>query len=428
MDMKIESVKGREIIDSRGNPTVEAEVFLECGAMGRAACPSGASTGVHEAVELRDGDKKRFGGKGVLKAVSAVNGPISWKISGMDAKAQRAVDNAMIELDGTPNKGNLGANAILSVSMANTRAAAAAEGISLWKYLGSDDCEPVLPVPCMNIMNGGAHANWQGADLQEFMIAPYGAPSFREALRWGAEVYQALKSILKEEGHSTAIGDEGGFAPKVPSNEEPLRLIMAAIEKAGYRPGEDIGIVLDPASSEIFKDGMYELKSEKRKLNPAEMVAYYKNLCSKYPIVSIEDGLAEDDWDGWKILTDELGASVQLVGDDLFVTNVERIKQGIEKGVANAVLIKLNQIGSVSETIDAVMLARRNGWAAMVSHRSGETVDSFIADLSVALGTGQIKTGAPARGERVEKYNQLLRIEEEMGDSAKYAGRSAFIR
>ena len=428
MDMKIESVKGREILDSRGNPTVEAEVFLKCGAMGRAACPSGASTGVHEAVELRDGDKNRFGGKGVLKAVSAVNGPIAGKIAGLDAKDQRAVDDTMIELDGTPNKGKLGANAILSVSMANARAAAAAEGISLWRYLGRDDCEPLLPVPCMNIMNGGAHANWQGADLQEFMIAPYGAPSFREALRWGAEVYQALKSILKEEGHSTAIGDEGGFAPKVPSNEEPLRLIMAAIEKAGYRPGEDIGIVLDPASSEIFKDGMYELKSEKRRLTPAEMVAYYKDLCSKYPIVSIEDGLAEDDWDGWKILTDEIGDSVQLVGDDLFVTNVDRIKTGIEKGVANAVLIKLNQIGSVSETIDAVMLARRNGWAAMVSHRSGETVDSFIADLSVALGTGQIKTGAPARGERVEKYNQLLRIEEEMGDSAKYAGRSAFVR
>lgn len=428
MDMKIKFVKGREIIDSRGNPTVEAEVFLECGAIGRAACPSGASTGVHEAVELRDGDSARFGGKGVLNAVSAVNGPIREKISGMDSKDQRAVDDAMITLDGTSNKGKFGANAILSVSMANARAAASGEGLSLWKYLGRDDCEPLLPVPCMNIMNGGAHANWQGADLQEFMIAPYGAPSFREALRWGAEVYQALKSILKEEGHSTAIGDEGGFAPKVPSNEEPLRLIMAAIEKAGYEPGKDIGIVLDPASSEIFRDGMYELKSEKRKLTPAEMVGYYKDLCSKYPIVSIEDGLAEDDWDGWKILTDELGDSVQLVGDDLFVTNVERIKQGVEKGVANAVLIKLNQIGSVSETIDAVMLARKNGWAAMVSHRSGETVDSFIADLSVALGTGQIKTGAPARGERVEKYNQLLRIEEEMGESAKYAGRSAFIR
>lgn len=428
MDMKIRSVKAREIIDSRGNPTVEAEVFLECGAMGRAACPSGASTGAHEAVELRDGDKVRFGGKGVLKAVSYVNGPISEEISGMDAEDQRAIDDAMIALDGTPNKGRFGANAILSVSMANARAGAAAKGISLWKYLGRDDCKSSLPVPCMNIMNGGAHANWQGADLQEFMIAPYGASSFKEALRWGAEVYQVLKSILKENGHSTAIGDEGGFAPKVSSNEEPLRLIMSAIEKAGYRPGQDIGIVLDPASSEIFKDGMYKLKSEKRMLTPAEMVGYYKDLCSNYPIVSIEDGLAEDDWDGWKILTDELGDSVQLVGDDLFVTNVDRIKQGIEKGVSNAVLIKLNQIGTVSETIDAVMLARDNGWAAMVSHRSGETVDSFIADLSVALGTGQIKTGAPARGERVEKYNQLLRIEEEMGDSAKYSGRSAFIR
>lgn len=426
MEMKIKAVKGREILDSRGNPTVEAEVFLDCGAMGKAACPSGASTGIHEAVELRDGDTERFGGKGVLKAVSAVNGPIAEKIAGMDAGNQRSIDQAMINLDGTSNKEKLGANALLTVSMATARAAAAAEGISLWKYLCTGGNDPCLPVPCMNIMNGGAHANWQGADLQEFMIAPYGAPSFREALRWGAEVYHALKSILKEEGHSTAVGDEGGFAPKVSSNEEPLRLIVSAIEKAGYEPGKDIGIVLDPASSEIYSDGRYVLRTEGRSLTAEEMVGYYKNLCSKYPIVSIEDGLAEDDWEGWKVLTEELGDSIQLVGDDLFVTNVRRIEKGIEMGVANAVLIKLNQIGTVSETIDAVELARDNGWTAMVSHRSGETVDSFIADFSVALGTGQIKTGAPARGERVEKYNQLLRIEEEMGDSAIYAGRSAF--
>lgn len=427
MDTSIKSVKGREILDSRGNPTVEADVYIGGGLFGRAACPSGASTGVHEAVELRDGDKARYGGKGVLKAVSYVNEKIAKEISGMDVCDQNAVDNAMINLDATENKGNLGANAILTVSMAVSRAGAAASGVPLWKYLGNPETA-VLPVPCMNIMNGGAHANWQGADLQEFMIAPYGAPSFKESLRWGAEVYQALKALLKEKGHSTGVGDEGGFAPKVPSNEEPLRLISEAIKRAGYRPGEDIGIVLDPASSEIYKDGLYELKTEGRKLTSAEMVGFYKDLCEKYPIVSIEDGLSEDDWDGWKMLTDAIGDKVQLVGDDLFVTNVKRMKMGIEKGVANAVLIKLNQIGTVSETIDAIRLAQKSGWGAMISHRSGETVDSFIADLSVAMGTGQIKTGAPARGERVEKYNQLLRIEEEMGKSAKFAGRSAFIR
>ena len=430
MDTKIRSLKAREILDSRGNPTVEADVTLECGVTGRAACPSGASTGIHEAVELRDGDKSRYGGKGVLNAVFAVNSDISVAVSGMDATDQSGLDRRMTEADGTPNKGNFGANAILTVSMASARAVAEAEGLSLWKYLGkiAESENFVLPVPCMNIMNGGAHANWQGADLQEFMIAPVGAGSFSEALRWGAEIYQTLKGILKEEGHSTGVGDEGGFAPKVPSNEEPLKLIMKAIEKAGYKPGEEVGIVLDPASSEIFEDGMYDLKSEGRKLTSAEMVEYYKDLCERYPILSIEDGLAEDDWAGWKLLTDAIGDKVQLVGDDLFVTNVERIKRGIEMGVSNAVLIKLNQIGTVTETIDAVRLAQKNGWAAMVSHRSGETVDSFIADLSVALGTGQIKTGAPARGERVEKYNQLLRIEDEMGDSARYAGRAAFIR
>ncbi|WOF16589.1 phosphopyruvate hydratase [Methanoplanus sp. FWC-SCC4] len=427
MDTSIKTVKGREILDSRGNPTVEADVYLECGILGRAACPSGASTGIHEAVELRDGDKARFGGKGVTKAVSGVNDKIAAAVAGMDACGQRAVDDAMIALDGTENKGSLGANAILTVSMAVARTAAQAKGMPLWQYLGESG-EATLPVPCMNIMNGGAHANWQGADLQEFMIAPYGAPNFKEALRWGAEVYQSLKALLKEKGHSTGVGDEGGFAPKVPSNEEPLKLIVEAIEKAGYKPGEEIGIVLDPASSEIYKDGLYDLKTEGRKLTSEEMVSFYKDLCEKYPIVSIEDGLAEDDWDGWKMLTDAIGDKVQLVGDDLFVTNVKRMEMGIEKGVANAVLIKLNQIGTVSETIDAIRLAQKNGWGAMVSHRSGETVDSFIADLSVALGTGQIKTGAPARGERVEKYNQLLRIEEEMGDSAKFAGRSAFVR
>lgn len=429
MNTAIAKIKGREILDSRGNPTVEADVTLSSGAFGRAACPSGASTGVHEAVELRDGDKKRFGGKGVTKAVSAVNNEIAAKIAGMDALKQRDVDAAMIAADGTENKGRLGANAILTVSMAVARSAAQAKGLPLWKYLGEfSGAQPTLPVPCMNIMNGGAHANWQGADLQEFMIAPYGAPSFREALRWGAEVYQTLKTLLKEKGHSTGVGDEGGFAPKVPSNEEPLKLIVEAIKRAGYEPGKDIGIVLDPASSEIYEDGLYNLRTEGRKLTSDEMVEFYKGLCAKYPIVSIEDGLAEDDWEGWKKLTDAIGSKVQLVGDDLFVTNVKRMEMGIEKGVANAVLIKLNQIGSVSETVDAIRLAQKNNWGAMISHRSGETVDSFIADMSVAMGTGQIKTGAPARGERVEKYNQLLRIEEEMGASAKYAGRSAFIR
>ena len=429
MNTAIAKIKGREILDSRGNPTVEADVTLSSGAFGRAACPSGASTGVHEAVELRDGDKKRFGGKGVTKAVSAVNNEIAAKIAGMDALKQRDVDAAMIAADGTENKGRLGANAILTVSMAVARSAAQAKGLPLWKYLGEfSGAQPTLPVPCMNIMNGGAHANWQGADLQEFMIAPYGAPSFREALRWGAEVYQTLKTLLKEKGHSTGVGDEGGFAPKVPSNEEPLKLIVEAIKRAGYEPGKDIGIVLDPASSEIYEDGLYNLRTEGRKLTSDEMVEFYKGLCAKYPIVSIEDGLAEDDWEGWKKLTDAIGSKVQLVGDDLFVTNVKRMELGIEKGVANAVLIKLNQIGSVSETVDAIRLAQKNNWGAMISHRSGETVDSFIADMSVAMGTGQIKTGAPARGERVEKYNQLLRIEEEMGASAKYAGRSAFIR
>ena len=429
MNTAIAKIKGREILDSRGNPTVEADVTLSSGAFGRAACPSGASTGVHEAVELRDGDKKRFGGKGVTKAVSAVNNEIAAKIAGMDALKQRDVDAAMIAADGTENKGRLGANAILTVSMAVARSAAQAKGLPLWKYLGEfSGAQPTLPVPCMNIMNGGAHANWQGADLQEFMIAPYGASSFREALRWGAEVYQTLKTLLKEKGHSTGVGDEGGFAPKVPSNEEPLKLIVEAIKRAGYEPGKDIGIVLDPASSEIYEDGLYNLRTEGRKLTSDEMVEFYKGLCAKYPIVSIEDGLAEDDWEGWKKLTDAIGSKVQLVGDDLFVTNVKRMEMGIEKGVANAVLIKLNQIGSVSETVDAIRLAQKNNWGAMISHRSGETVDSFIADMSVAMGTGQIKTGAPARGERVEKYNQLLRIEEEMGASAKYAGRSAFIR
>ena len=429
MNTAIAKIKGREILDSRGNPTVEADVTLSSGAFGRAACPSGASTGVHEAVELRDGDKKRFGGKGVTKAVSAVNNEIAAKIAGMDALKQRDVDAAMIAADGTENKGKLGANAILTVSMAVARSAAQAKGLPLWKYLGEfSGAQPTLPVPCMNIMNGGAHANWQGADLQEFMIAPYGAPSFREALRWGAEVYQTLKTLLKEKGHSTGVGDEGGFAPKVPSNEEPLKLIVEAIKRAGYEPGKDIGIVLDPASSEIYEGGLYNLRTEGRKLTSDEMVEFYKGLCAKYPIVSIEDGLAEDDWEGWKKLTDAIGSKVQLVGDDLFVTNVKRMEMGIEKGVANAVLIKLNQIGSVSETVDAIRLAQKNNWGAMISHRSGETVDSFIADMSVAMGTGQIKTGAPARGERVEKYNQLLRIEEEMGASAKYAGRSAFIR
>lgn len=426
-DTRIERIFAREILDSRGNPTVEVDVRLACGAAGRAASPSGASTGTHEAVELRDGEKDRYRGKGVRRAVANVNGRIAPALAGMDAADQEAVDGRMISLDGTGNKASLGANAILAVSMAVARAAAAARGESLWRYLGKAG-KAVMPVPMMNIMNGGVHANWQGPDFQEYMIVPYGAPSFSEALRYGSETYHALKEILKAEGYSTGIGDEGGFAPAVRSNEEPLALMARAIEEAGYTPGREIGFALDPASSGFCEGGRYVLRTEGRELSSGEMVDYYAELVSRYPIVVIEDGLSEDDWEGWKELTRRLGDRVELVGDDLFVTNVSRIERGIAEGVANAVLIKPNQVGTVTETIAAVALAHSRGWGAMVSHRSGETVDTFISDFSVAMGTGHLKTGAPARGERVEKYNQLLRIEEEMGTGARYAGRKAFVR
>jgi len=422
----IESVHAREILDSRGNPTVEVEIVLDDGAFGRAAVPSGASTGIHEALELRDGDKERYGGKGTLKAVENVNKEIARELVGLDALDQAAVDGAMIALDGTPNKSTFGANAILGVSLAVARAAAVTSGLPLYRYLGGVAAS-VLPVPMFNILNGGVHANWQGTDLQEFMIAPMGAPNFHEALRWGSEVYQALKSVLKAEGYTTGVGDEGGFAPALKRNADAIELILKAIQKAGYEPGRDIGIALDPASSGFYEDGKYNLRTEKRKATSAEMVEMYEDWVKMYPIVVLEDGLAEDDWDGWKLLNQTLGGKIELVGDDLFVTNVQRIARGIQENVANAVLIKLNQIGTLTETIAAIEMAYKANWGAMVSHRSGETVDSFIADLTVAMRTGHLKTGAPCRGERVEKYNQLLRIEEELGDAAIYAGRKAFV-
>lgn len=424
---KIQSVHAREILDSRGNPTVEVEVKLSDGAFGRAAVPSGASTGVHEALELRDEDKKRYGGKGVLKAVENVNGQIAGALSGKEAGDQSAIDKIMLDLDGTSNKSKLGANAILGVSMAVARAEAASKGISLFRYLGGEDAK-LLPVPMFNILNGGVHANWQGTDFQEFMICPVGAPNFCEALRWGSEVYQALKGVLKSGGYSVGVGDEGGFAPALKKNSDAVEVIVQAIEKAGYKPGEGIAIALDPASSGFYEDGLYNLRTENRKATSAEMVDLYAEWVGKYPIVVLEDGLAEDDWDGWKLLNQKLGDKIELVGDDLFVTNVERIERGIKEKVANAVLIKLNQIGSLTETIAAINMASKAGWGSMVSHRSGETVDSFIADLTVAMRTGHLKTGAPARGERVEKYNQLMRIEEELGKDAVYAGRKAFVR
>jgi enolase len=418
---------GREILDSRGNPTVEVEVTLKDGAFGRAAVPSGASTGVHEALEMRDGDKLRYGGKGTLKAVKNVNKKIAEAVIGLDALDQRAVDHAMLALDGTPNKSKLGANAILGVSLAVARAAADSVGLPLYRYLGGVAAN-VLPVPMFNILNGGVHANWQGTDFQEFMIAPVGAPSFREALRWGSEVYQSLKGVLKSSGYSTGVGDEGGFAPALKSNAEAVEIILKAIKKAGYKPGDHIVIALDPATSGFYEDELYNLRTEKRKIPSAEMVEMWADWVRKYPIAVLEDGLAEDDWDGWKLLNKSLGSRIELVGDDLFVTNVERIARGIAENCANAVLIKLNQIGSLSETIAAIEMARKAGWGSMVSHRSGETVDSFIADLTVAMATGHLKTGAPCRGERVEKYNQLMRIEEDLGAAAVYAGRKAFVR
>ena len=427
MSTEITQVFGREILDSRGNPTVEVEVWLDCDSMGRAAVPSGASTGIHEALELRDGDKSRYGGKGVLKAVEHVNEEIAEVLFGMDALDQAGIDKAMLDLDGTPNKSKLGANAILGASMAVARAAADAVGLPLYRYLGGVPAK-LLPVPMMNIMNGGAHANWQGTDLQEFMIAPVGAANFREAVRWGAETYHALKAVLKSKGYATGVGDEGGFAPTLKTNAEAVELIVTAIQKAGYKPGEDICIALDPASSGFYEDGLYNLRTEGRKVTSAEMVAIYAEWVKQYPIVSIEDGLAEDDWEGWASLNQTIGNQIQLVGDDIFVTNVERIARGISEKTANSVLIKLNQIGSLTETINAIQMAFKAGWTAMVSHRSGETVDSFIADLTVAMGTGQLKTGAPCRSERVEKYNQLMRIEDELGEAAVYAGRKAFGR
>ena len=423
MDTRIKRIIAREILDSRGNPTVEVDITLNNGIRGRAACPSGASTGIHEAVERRDGEK-RFGGKGVQGAVQAVMDIISPKLLGRDALEQKSIDSVMIELDGTPNKAKLGANAILTVSMAVARAAANSEDVLLSEYLGPKST--LMPVPCMNIMNGGAHANWQGSDFQEYMIAPVGAPDYPEAVRWGCEVYHSLKSVLKKKGLSTGVGDEGGFAPIVPSNLEPASLIVHAIEEAGYIPGKDIALVLDPASSGFYKDGKYTLKTEKKVLTSEEMTDYYEDMIRTYPIISIEDGLAEDDWEGFAFMTKRLGNTIQIVGDDIFVTNPERIHRGLKEKTANAVLIKLNQIGTVTETIDAIRLAQKAGWGTMVSHRSGETCDSFIADLTVALGCGQLKTGAPCRGERVEKYNQLLRINEFLGDKARYAGRKAF--
>lgn len=421
---RIEAIGAREILDSRGNPTVEVEVLLEDGTLARASVPSGASTGAFEAVERRDGDQGRYLGKGVQDAVDAVNDIIAPELIDEDAADQRTIDQIMLDLDGTPNKGKLGANAILGVSLAVAHAAAKSAGLSLYQYLGGPNAH-VLPVPMMNILNGGSHAD-TNVDIQEFMIAPIGAPTFREALRWGAEVYHTLKGVIKERGLSTGLGDEGGFAPNLESNAAALDLIIEAIEKAGFKPGEDVALALDVASSEFFKDGLYQFEGEGR--TTEYMVEYYENLISKYPLVSIEDPLSEDEWDAWKSLTDKIGDRVQLVGDDFFVTNPERLRKGIELGAANALLVKVNQIGSLTETLDAVEEAHRNGYRSMTSHRSGETEDVTIADLAVATNSGQIKTGAPARSERVAKYNQLLRIEEELGDAAVYAGRSSFPR
>ncbi|WP_309123086.1 phosphopyruvate hydratase [Paenibacillus sp.] len=420
----IADVYAREVLDSRGNPTVEVEVKLESGAKGRAIVPSGASTGAHEAVELRDGDKGRYLGKGVLKAVQNVNEAIAPVIIGLDALEQVAIDKAMIDLDGTPNKGKLGANAILAVSMAVARAAADALDIPIYNYLGGFNAKQ-LPVPMMNIVNGGAHAD-NNVDVQEFMVLPVGAPTFAEALRAGAEVFHALKSVLKEKGLNTAVGDEGGFAPNLGSNEEALQTIIAAIERAGYKPGVDMFLGMDVASTEFFKNGKYELEGEGKSFTPAEFVDLLASWVDKYPIITIEDGCSEDDWEGWKLLTDRLGGKVQLVGDDLFVTNTERLGKGIEEGIGNSILIKVNQIGTLTETFDAIEMAKRAGYTAVVSHRSGESEDSTIADIAVATNAGQIKTGAPSRTDRVAKYNQLLRIEDNLNVAAQYAGKKAF--
>lgn len=422
--VEIIDVVARQILDSRAFPTVEVEVYLEDGTVGRASVPSGASTGSFEAVELRDGDKEVFGGKGVLKAVDHVNNEIAAEIIGENAFDQILIDKLMIELDGTKNKGNLGANAILGVSLAVAKAAATSAGLPLYQYIGGVNAK-TLPVPMMNIINGGSHAD-NNVDLQEFMIMALGAETFSQAIQMCSETYHTLKGLLKSKGLSTGVGDEGGFAPNLNSNEEAIQIIIEAIEKAGFTPGKDIYIALDPASSEFFEDGMYNLKGEGRKLTSAEIVDYYAELVEKYPIISIEDGMAEDDWEGWKLMTDKLGGKIQLMGDDLFVTNVERLKKGIDLGIGNSILIKLNQIGTLTETLDAIEMANRAGYTAVVSHRSGETEDATIADLAVALNTGQIKTGAPARSERVAKYNQLLRIEEELGEVAQFRGLNGF--
>jgi enolase len=423
-ETEIDAIVARQILDSRGNPTVEVEVLLAGGAWGRAAVPSGASTGVHEAWELRDGDESMYGGKSVLNAVANVNDTIAEELFGWDATEQAAIDAYMLEMDGTPNKASLGANAILGVSMAVAHAAANALQLPLYRYIGGVYAH-VLPVPMMNILNGGKHA-MDGPDLQEFMVMPVGAESFAEGLQWGAEIYHALKGVLKAKGKSTGVGDEGGFAPSLAANEEAIEVILEAVEKAGYKPGEQVRIALDPAASEFYKDGKYVLAKEGRTLSGAEMVDFYADWVAKYPIISIEDGLAEDDWDSWVLMMERLGDKVQIVGDDLLVTNVERIQKGIEMKTCNALLCKVNQIGSLTEAIAAVDMSHRAGWAVVVSHRSGETEDATIADLAVALNAGQIKTGAPCRSDRVAKYNQLLRIEQELGDDAVYAGLSTF--
>jgi enolase len=427
MDTTIEDIAGREILDSRGNPTVEVEVVLADGSWGRAAVPSGASTGIHEALELRDGDKTRYQGKGVTRAVENVNNAIADLLLDWDATDQMAIDQAMLELDGTPNKSKLGANAILGTSLAVAKAAAAALGLPLYRYIGGVYAH-TLPVPMLNILNGGAHTGWQSTDAQEFMVMPLGAASFAEGLRWGCEIYQALKAVLKSRGYTALVGDEGGYAPALKANAEAVEVILEAIQKAGYTAGEQVAIALDPAASELYEDGLYNLRREGQKLTSAEMVAYWKSWVDQYPIVSLEDGLAQDDWEGWRLLVAELGDRIQIVGDDLLVTNPERVRRAITEKACNALLVKLNQIGTLTETIEAVETCQRAGWRAVTSHRSGETEDATIADLVVALNMGQIKTGAPARSDRVAKYNQLLRIEQELGDTAKYAGWTALHR
>ncbi len=429
MPTTIESVYGREILDSRGNPTIEVEVVLVDGAWGRAAVPSGASTGVHEALELRDGDKNRYRGKGVTRAVENVNTLIAERLVGWDASDQRGVDLALLELDGTGNKSRLGANAMLGTSLAVAKAAAGSLGLPLYRYIGGVHAH-ILPVPMMNILNGGAHTGWQSTDAQEFMVMPLGAPTFAEGLRWGAEIYHALKDVLKAKGYTALVGDEGGYAPALKANAEAVEVILEAIAKAGYKAGEQVGIALDPAASELYdeKTGKYNLRREGKMLTGEQMVGFWKSWVEQYPIVSIEDGLAQDDWASWKLLTQEVGGRIQIVGDDLLVTNPERVRKGIQEKAANALLVKLNQIGTLTETIEAVELCHRAGWRAVTSHRSGETEDATIADLAVALNMGQIKTGAPARSDRVAKFNQLLRIEDELADNGVYAGWSALRR